>query len=319
MLRSEELTRAWVGAADHMVAGLSPKSPITRMAFARLRDELAKSLEREESTIGAGPAVLEATFTGTPVFGSSGIDADFSAKALGSVMAVVAAVSAGVAASTDQPAVSGRRRRKSVNTKRLSPERLMVTSVVPGSFGFRLEQSEPNTVSHELDAALDAFMSTMSELTEASAAAQDPLLEKLNASQLKAMQRLSGTMAQAEAGMKLSSRTRAWSFTSAKLADLSERLRDKDIETTILKTIGRFHLLPGRGTFELEAPDGSRRVLVSGSRPQNLTLEEAWSWDAHSRQLVELTYERRRITTNTGVREVCIAIAARPLPDPQAK
>jgi hypothetical protein len=150
-----ESLRADLASVDALLKERTPdEDPIGWFQFSQRQTALRRKLEEVQNaeTTSAGVALF---FGGRPVLGSRGINADFGAKAVDQFQSVVATQ---FALQNGPIGARGPVRQR-------ERAQLMITDVVRGSFGFVLEENNPDhlvnsSLKHVVDGVLDIIYRT---------------------------------------------------------------------------------------------------------------------------------------------------------------
>jgi hypothetical protein len=198
------------------------------------------------------PASARITFRGRPVIGTHGVFAEFGAKAMAAFSETVVAL----AASQDAPLAGVG------PIPNREQHQLLITGTALGSFGFEVEERQPDTSLFLEDSALALAMAQTVELLRSVGATDDELTEAIagvDPRALRSLRELLQLLAQNEAVCSLDFRDRSVGFRDvAQVRRSLERLAQENIHEEEQIFYGEFQgVLPKRRTFEFRvAADG---------------------------------------------------------------
>jgi hypothetical protein len=161
-----DFVAADLAAVESLLARMTPKDALTSMSLASRRDELREELASMTSA-NETRASAALFFSGRPVVANRGIESEFGTEAIGKFQDIVTKVFA------LQHTGNSLGQRGAVPGKELS--KLHITNVVHGSFGFRLEELEPQ--SELIDSTLKAAVDETTRLMDSFGEADDQYFE----------------------------------------------------------------------------------------------------------------------------------------------
>jgi hypothetical protein len=134
----ESFVRAQIASVAELLADVPTHDVIGRPGLEHRLQELRAELETLNRVPRAEPAIVELTFRGAPVVGSHGIEASFAAKIISAFRTTISTIAADIEG------------RLTAETGRLpTTDRMLITGCALGSFGFRLEEADPQILTEE--------------------------------------------------------------------------------------------------------------------------------------------------------------------------
>lgn len=237
---------------------------------------------------GPEPARARVTFRGQPVVGSHGIFAGFGAAAMKSFTEVVTAMAASH--------VTGPLKPKGPIPNR-EEHQLLITSTVPGSFGFEVEehQEEPPLEGDSSSVAV-ALEKTQAILEKTRDSNDDELAEALSETDrrtLNAVRNFLKVMVEAEASCGLEYRERMIQFSDpGEVRRSLNRLGEQNVRETTVPLTGRvLGVIPVHRTFEFEL-EQEKRVITSQVGP---AIEDADILNDILKKRVKITVMETRV------------------------
>jgi len=134
----EAFVRAQIASVEELLVDIPADDVIGRPGLEHRLQELRAELETLNRVPRAEPASVDLTFRGAPVVGSHGIEAAFAAKILSAFRTTISTIAADIQG------------RLTAETGRLpTTDRMLITGCALGSFGFRLEEADPQVITDE--------------------------------------------------------------------------------------------------------------------------------------------------------------------------
>lgn len=151
-MKKHELSSIYgeINQVKSLLDSLDDSEFLNKMSLRSRLENLNSLAERLEKTKTKATATSRIFFRGTPVLGTTGIIADFATKAMGAFTDSITAVSASLNSSLPLMGPIPNRQ----------DHQLMITDIVRGSFGFKIEEH-----SNELDLDCESSISKAMELT----------------------------------------------------------------------------------------------------------------------------------------------------------
>ena len=220
------------GALNKLISQTSPGNVIGRMSLEHRLKKVEAELEAYE---GLSSRIVDArlTFSGTPVFGSRGIEADFA----GEVVKKFADAVACFGASLDRVLSA---KGPIPNRKRYD---LLITGTAPGSFGFEVEDASQQMVSTEEFPAVERAIERVKGVLEASVGTDEHLANTIAGTDRRALRSLRiflKAVADAEAVCALTFQGDEFRFRDTDQVRRSAERLSEDIQEYNRWLIGRF-------------------------------------------------------------------------------
>ncbi len=234
-----------------MIERMPAEAVIDRMSFEARLNKIESELSATDHA-PRQPASSRITFRGRPVIGSHGVFAEFGSKAMAAfseTVVVLAASHAGPLASMGP--IPNREQYQ-----------LLITGTALGSFGFEVEERQPEASLFDDETALALAMAQTIELLRSVGGTDDELTEAVAGVDPRAIRELRNLLellAQNEAVCNLEFRDRSAGFCDvAQVRRGLERLAQENIHEEEHSFFGEFQgVLPKRRTFEFKvAMDG---------------------------------------------------------------
>jgi hypothetical protein len=260
-----------LSAIEGMIGGLTDEDVLTRMSLEGRRDELREQLAAiptEEEQL-ASAAVF---FGGRPVVGSMGIESEFGGKAVSMLQDLVSKQFAHDGGGIGQRGV--------VPDK--SGARLHVTDVLRGSFGFLLEELQPQgqLLDTSLKASLDRVTELLSAFAEPSEEGFETAVEAVDERVLTAAQEFFSLLRREGATLRMVAGDIEHSFDETSVERAAERAKvttvvdkEESIEGQLagilpdahrfeFRTVGPRGIIEGRVDHTLSASDAAQLITT---------------------------------------------------------
>jgi hypothetical protein len=257
-------TRAELASLEALLAQLHDEDMMMRLGLEARRDELIAAIqhfdEREETTASAA-----LFFGGRPVVGSRGIESEFAGSAVTKFQDLVAKLLAREVGELGQRGV--------VPNKDAAT--LHITNVVRGSFGFLLEEIEPQQemVKTALRSAVDNASQLLRAFTEPDDEKFQEAVEALDNRIVSTAREFFDLMRDSGATLRLVAGESDNSFGAQAVAMAAERAKTTDVEQAEETMEGQLSgVLPDAHQFEFRTA-GPRRT-IRGKVDRKLTAEE---------------------------------------------
>lgn len=229
--------------------------------LAELQDALA-GLEEEPPVTAASAALF---FGGKPVVGSHGIESEFAGAAVGQFQDLIAKI---VAHDTGSLAERGTVPRKAAST-------LHITNIVRGSFGFLLEEVQPQLqiVDSSLKIAVDEATRLLDAFGEDDEEKFRTAVEDIDQRVLGTTREFFDLMRRSGATMRLVAGDADRSFTADAVARAAERAKTTTVEDLDEAVVGQLAgVLPESHQFEFRVVD--ERGTIRGKVHRDLTAHQ---------------------------------------------
>jgi hypothetical protein len=229
--------------------------------LAELQDALA-GLEKEPPVSAASAALF---FGGKPVVGSHGIESEFAGAAVGQFQDLIAKI---VAHDTGSLAERGTVPRKAAST-------LHITNIVRGSFGFLLEEVQPQLqiVDSSLKIAVDEATRLLDAFGEDDEEKFRTAVEDIDQRVLGTTREFFDLMRRSGATMRLVAGDADRSFTADAVARAAERAKTTTVEDLDEAVVGQLAgVLPESHQFEFRVVD--ERGTIRGKVHRDLTAHQ---------------------------------------------
>jgi hypothetical protein len=264
-LRQQHLQASLAQAQLFLEEAIAEDDPIGKNQFTQLVSKLNEEINMIAVMIRQSPAGVALFFGGRPVFGSKGIQSEFSGKALSQFQKLVSQRYA-----ADQ---TGPLREKGPLPLK-SQSHLLVTDFVRGSFGFVLQQSSPDELNAEYQSTMHHVIGKVAG-TLSVMAAQDEALFSEAASEIDDRQKTSFSeffelLDTEGATMRLVEGTRDVELDSAAIARARSRVENLKISDFVEIKTGRVvGWLDSSAKFELQVDD-TNQILHGNISPAEL-------------------------------------------------
>ncbi len=247
--------RAELSELNRLIEQTPAEDVLDRASFMTRKQELTELLASQPDP-SQELATARLTFRGRPVFGSSGILADFAAEAVQTFADAVAAVGASLGGPMGSRGQISNRDR--YNT--------LITGTAHGSFGFVLEEAPQNDrfPFHELSWVSDAFERVRSIMT-ASLGSDDDFVDAIadtDGRALEALRKFLETLAKQEATCAFEFNNDTFRFKNMRQVRRSvDRLTQDNIHEDDVEIPGSFlGVLPEHRTFEFRRADNGEVI-----------------------------------------------------------
>ena len=293
----------------NMLAHVPESAILDRMS---LQDRLQEVEAELEAYDGYSPHIMSVnlTFRGEPVFGSSGIQADFgldAAKGFVQSVRLVGASFHGVLHSVGR-------------VSNADDYSLMITGTAVGSYGFKIEPLSQQPAFEGERAPVEVAISRVKDVLKASVASDEDLMEAIDGVDIRALTGLSNflkTVADGGAVCSLSLGEEVFSFDDVDQIRRSQNRLSSDIieeEVTMAGKFKGFFPLQPRGQFEIARVDSnfgereSGRVVVA---KVDQAVADAININTLLEQEVEVRARARRVGSGRP-RYVITQLSSRP-------
>jgi hypothetical protein len=261
-LRKLELEglEADLAAVDDLLRSSSEEEdPIGYRQFASRKEELSALIEKIAKSENPLASVA-LFFSGDPVFGSRGVEAEFASKVVASFQDIVAKRMA-------SSEVGNLGRRGPVPLKPSSD--LMITDVARGSVGFILEEAgrQDSFTDTSLKLTVDQVVDLLADVGSEDEDMFEKAAETLDSRQLTALQALYSTLDEARASVRLVEDDKERIIDSASVGRARSRIEamqidERESDNVTGKLLG---LLPGHRKFELQLSETGETIYGSVS------------------------------------------------------
>ena len=287
---------AELSSVNAIIAGLTDDDFLTRIGLESRRDELAAWLaeqgdEPEETTASAA-----LFFSGDPLAQTRGIQAEFGALAVNKFQDLVAKM---LAQETGPLPPSGPVPNKGAAT-------LHITNVTRGSFGFLLEEIEPQgqAIDTSLKTAVDNATRLLAALGETDEERFRAGVETVDQRALTAAQEFFSLMRSSRARFRFVAGEEERSFSDSTIALALERGSSTRVDTGDEHIKGQFGgALPAAHQFEFRT--NSSRGTINGSVARAIPADELarWNREMTNQDAIALVKVRKVIRNGALVRE----------------
>jgi len=241
---------------EGMLNGLGDADFLTRLSLEGRRDELRRELDSlpDEDDQTASAAIF---FGGRPVVGSMGIESEFGGSAITQIQDLVSKQFAHDTGGLGQRGV--------VPGKDFA--RLHVTDVLRGSFGFLLEELQPqgNLVDSSLKKSLETVTNLMSAFGSRDEEVFVTAVENADARVLAAARDFFTMMSREGATMRLVTGEHESSFDEIAVAIAASRADVTTVKDFEREIVGRLWVLPESHMFEIRAHEGTLKGKIDRS------------------------------------------------------
>lgn len=279
---------AELSSVEDIIARLTDDDFLTRIGLESRRDELQQWLAEQEIEIEETTASAALFFSGTPVADTRGIEAKFGAAVVGKFQDLVAMVMA----QEERPlAVSGPIPNRGAST-------LHITNVTRGSFGFLLEEIEPQgqAVNTSLKLAVDNTTRLLTALGGGDENHFREVAETVDQRALGTAQEFFSIVRGNGARFRLVAGNVEQTFTDTALALAAERASTTRVLPAEEQVEGQFGgALPEGHLFELRTERGT----ISGNVSADIPASDLARWNRELvNQRVSATLRVRRVYRN---------------------
>jgi hypothetical protein len=285
-LRTSEI-RAELASIESLLGEIPEADIVGRYSLESRKRSLAAQLREAEE----GVDTLASTalyFSGTPVIGSMGIDAQFASKAIAGYQDLVSKILVNPDPRTEP----------SVVTARSNTDQLHVTALLHGSLGFLIEELEPRAVPlfpTPLKQATDRADDVIVQLADASDEGFEQQIEFLAPPVFNAARHFFTTLHRAEASMRLVDASHDATLRRDDIDRAFVRLEDSSVdEGDFIEEGLLIGIIPVGGRFEFRRDSGE---LVTGKVAT--TLSEAYLQRLENEQAIgrrwRATIKRREV------------------------
>ncbi len=297
-----------LAAVNSLLDGLTEEDIMTRFGLESRRDELLARIEALSDYEGGATASAHLFFGGRPVIGSQGIESEFGGNAITKYQDLVAKLLAEDA--------SGLGQRGIVPNKDAAT--LHITNVVRGSFGFLLEEIQPQ--GQLIDTALKSAVDSASKLLEAFGATDE---EEFRATVEMVDQRVLATateffelLRQGGATFRLVTGDTDTSFGSDEVARAADRATSTTIEDAEESTSGQLRgVLPEAHQFEFQAEEPRRTIRGKVDKAISATQLVDYNRDLVSKPATVRLKIKRVLRNGEIVRESFTLLRLHAIPD----
>lgn len=265
-----------LASVEGLLSQLTPRDFVIRISLESRKTEILAEIEETKNYEGQPLASASLFFSGKPVNGSRGIESDFGAAAIASFQDIVAKVSA------------ARRLRPLKRTGKVphqNKNKLHITRVVHGSFGFQFEEIEngqPRSLfNSNLKESVDQSAKLLASFDELDDETFGKAVEDVNTRVLKAMRDFFELVEKNEATFRLVSGSIDKNYDKQALGRAVQRAQITTIKEITEHFRGRFGgVLPEIRTFEFRPISGSvihGKIASSVSQEDVLKMNEIWA------------------------------------------
>jgi hypothetical protein len=253
MSRAQQIAflQADLHSIEHQLQSLGDRPTFKRIGLTYRQQQIQRELTQSlawESHLASG----ELTFSGSAVIGTRAIKASFAAVALSGfekVVSITAATRNAPTAVNTRGSVAGQR-----------DQQLFVTDIARGSFGFRLEEPEPELVNGQqelpIQTPLAEAMDSVLAMMEAGADTSDErfadaVLETNNRVR-SALREFAETLVKAQTTCAFSTNGKRFRFSEVQqIEQLRDRLAEENVTQERVNLTGILYTLPSGHRFEL--------------------------------------------------------------------
>lgn len=297
---------AELSSVNAIIARLTDDDFLTRMGLESRRDELATWLAEQEATPEEATASAALFFSGDPVAQTRGIQAEFGALAVNKFQDLIAKM---MAQEGGPLSASGPVPNKSAAT-------LHITNVTRGSFGFLLEEIEPQ--GQALDTSLKIAVTNATQLLTALGETDEErfraVVETVDQRALSTAQEFFSLLRSNGARFRLVAGEAERSFGDLEIALATDRANTTAVQTTEERIEGQFGgALPHAHQFELRVM--SRPDPINGSVDPSIAANELarMNRELTNRDVTATLKIRRVIRNGDTVRERFTLLALQPM------
>jgi hypothetical protein len=268
-----DFARADLAAVTGLLAQLGDEDAMSRYGLEARQHELEEEIARLDAMPDEPTAAAALFFGGRPVVGARGIESGFAAAAVGKFQDIVAKVLADDTGNLGQRGV--------VPGK--SAATLHITNIVRGSFGFLLEEVNPQQtlIDSSLKVAVDETSRLMQAFAEPDEERYREAVEAIDSRVLGTAREFFELMRQDGATLRLLVGESEHSFGRDEVARAAERAMSTTVDDTEETIAGQLAgILPDAHQFEFQAIDrGTIRGPVSRdlAADQLMRLNRAWA------------------------------------------
>jgi hypothetical protein len=283
---------AELAGVEKTLATLTDNDFLTRMSLEARRDEIAETLAVFEH---AGPETVATAalfFGGRPVAGSKGVESEFAGAVVGRFQDLVAKVLAQDSGGLGERGV--------VPNK--SAATLHITDVVRGSFGFVLEEVEPQgyIIDTALKAAVDNASQILSAFGDPDESHFQEAMERVDERVLTTARDFFQFMRQSGATFRLVAGDADSEFPAGSIDRAAERATTTKVEDAPESLDGQLAgVLPDGHLFEFRSV---RRGTINGRVDRGIAASELDGWNARLRNVdATATIRVRRVSRGGSV------------------
>lgn len=299
---------AELSSVEDIIARLTDDDFLTRIGLESRRDELQQWLAEQEIEIEETTASAALFFSGTPVADTRGIEAKFGAAVVGKFQDLVAMVMA----QEERPlAVSGPIPNRGAST-------LHITNVTRGSFGFLLEEIEPQgqVANTSLKLAVDNTTRLLTALGGGDENHFREVAETVDQRALGTAQEFFSIVRGHGAQFRLVAGEAEQAFNNAAIALAAERASTTNIETTEEEVEGVLGgALPDTHLFEFRGEGVPEPI--TGSVTRSIPASDIATWIQHmiGRPAIATLKVRRVMRNGVAVRQSYTLLQLEPKPE----
>lgn len=259
--------RSDIETIKSLLAKSAGRDPLGEKTLSKRLQSLEEQLNAVDSTVRSAASVA-LIFEGSPVKGSSAIDADFAGQALQDYQELLTKQLA-AADGNELP------QRGPLPREIRRQARMNVTGIVHGSFGFLLEEDNAEQVEMFESPALRA-VEAVTDLLKGVASGDerwfDEKLPELDIRIFQSLRRFVNTLYNADATLKLSEDRRELQLNSQDVLRAHERVTQVDVDEVDESFDGELlGIVPIARRFEFRRADGGE--VISGRVSQNLSAD----------------------------------------------
>lgn len=289
-----DFVRADMAAASSLLAQLGEEDVMARMGLEARLEELRENIARLDSAPDEPAASAALFFGGEPVVGSRGIESEFAGVALAKFQDLVSKVLARERGPLGQ--------RGAVPNKAAST--LHVTNIVRGSFGFLLEEVQPQFVDTPLKAAIEEAARLLDAFGKPDEEQFRSTIETIDQRVLASAREFFGLMRQNGATLRVVAGEADHSFGAEAVVRAAERATSTAVEDVDESIPGQLTgVLPDAHQFEFRAAD--RRGIIRGRVDRSLPADQLTQFnrDWVNVDATASTHVRRILRNDAVVRE----------------
>ncbi|ELW7429309.1 hypothetical protein QLJ53_002154 [Escherichia coli] len=256
MLKRLELDtlQAELSSIEYLIQGREDVDPIGFLQMNSRRQEIAEKIDAIKD-YHSNKAEVGLFFGGNPVFGSKGIDADFTSAILDKFQSLVSKRFAFL----ENGSLSQRGPiPNSINTK------LMITDVARGSFGFILEEgikSEESIVDSDLKYVVEDVNNIIGRVSSSDEVAFEDIIEQLDSRVMNELISFYSVLFNAGATLKIVDDRNEYILSESKIRMAKSRMETVRIsEERNFEIEGELYLLPSDKKFEIMTTNAEQSI-----------------------------------------------------------
>jgi hypothetical protein len=251
--------RAELAQVESVLSELGPSNIAEKFSLAARRDMLSKDIGALEATT-SGSANVILFFDGGPVRGSYGVDAAFSSVAVMHYEGFLRKVA------------------KQRHGDAANKSRMLLTGVVPGSFGLELQEEHESIVDSPMNLAAEQANELIG-LAFRNEAAFKEASKSLDGDSQRSMRLFLGTLVDHKATLRISTEKSELRMSKRQIAVAHERVSALDVSSETVTLVGKFgSALPYKRVFDFK-PDNGRPIY--GTISEALDPEKLLNWAMH--------------------------------------